>query len=174
MAYTSSQVVQAVPTGINSALVFIDSTDVTGSQVNIINCFSSTYESYLIIGRNITGPGDSSAFDFRLGVSGTPNTADDYLSASPDGSYGSGTYITLGQCGTGDVNNFQMQITAPQLAQQTFYTMSYQHVYSTGGARIMNGYHETTTQFTDFVLLVRAGASDFTQGNIKIYGYTNS
>ncbi len=158
----------------SSGLTFISSTTVTGSQVNITNCFSATYESYLIIGRNITGPGDGSAFDFRLGVGGTPNTADDYLSASPDAAYGSGTYVTLGQCGTGDVNNFQMQITAPQLAQQTFYTMSYQHVYLTGGARIMNGYHETTTQFTDFVLLVRSGASDFTQGNIKIYGYAAS
>lgn len=174
MPYTSSQVVQAVPTGINSALVFISSTAVTGAQVNITNCFSATYESYLIIGRNITGPGDSYAFDFRLGVSGTPNTANDYLSASPDGTYGSGTYITLGQCGTGDVNNFQLQITAPQLAQQTFYTMSYQHVYSTGGARMMNGYHSSSTQFTDFVLLVRSGASNFSQGNIKIYGYTAS
>jgi alkyl sulfatase BDS1-like metallo-beta-lactamase superfamily hydrolase len=106
MAYTSSQVVQAVPTGINSALVFIDSTDVTGC--------------------------------------------------------------------TSDVNNFQMQITAPQLAQQTFFTASWQSLYLTGTSRMRNGYHQSTTQFTDFVLLVRSGASDFTQGNIKIYGYTNS
>jgi hypothetical protein len=174
MAYTSSQVVQAVPTGINSALVFIDSTDVTGSQVNITNCFSSTYESYLIIGRNITGPGDSSAFDFRLGVSGTPNTASDYLSSAVETAYGAGTYVEIGQCGTSDVNNFQMQITAPQLAQQTFYTTSWQTFIQLAASRMRNGYHQSTTQFTDFVLLVRAGASDFTQGNIKIYGYTNS
>ena len=174
MAYTSSQVVQAVPTGINSALVFISSTNVTGSQVNITGCFSSTYESYLIIGRNITGAGDSNAFDFRLGVSGTPNTASDYYVGAVETAYGAGNYVEIGQCGTGDVNNFQMQITAPQLVQQTFFTASWQGLYLTGVPRMRNGYHQSTTQFTDFVLLVRSGASDFTQGNIKIYGYTTS
>jgi hypothetical protein len=152
MAYTSSQVVQAVPTGINSALVFIR------SQVNITNCFSSTYESYLIIGRNITGPGDSYAFDFRLGVSGTPNTASDYLNSAVETAYGAGTYVEIGQCGTSDVNNFQMQITAPQLAQQTFFTASWQSLYLTGTSRMRNGYHQSTIQFTE---LVRSGASDF-------------
>ena len=158
----------------SSGLTFISSTNVTGSQVNITGCFSATYESYLIIGRNITGNGDSNSFDFRLGIAGTPNTASDYYEASPDVAYGAGTYITLGQNGTGDVNNFIVEMVAPQLAQQTFFTKSYQSLYLTGSARYMNGYHSSTIQFTDFVLLKRAGVSDFTQGNIKIYGYAAS
>ena len=174
MAYTSSQVVQAVPTGINSALVLISSTNVTGSQVNITGCFSATYESYLIIGRNIFGVGDGYSFDFRLGVGGTPSTASEYYEAPPGDAWGGGTYITLGQCGTGDVNNFTIEMVAPQLAQQTFFTKSYQHLYLTGNAKIMNGYNSSTNQFTDFVFLKRSGASDFTQGNIKIYGYAAS
>ena len=52
--YTSGQVVQAVPTGINSALVFI--TGATFSAVTSVSLptstFSSTYQNYLVIFNN--------------------------------------------------------------------------------------------------------------------------
>jgi hypothetical protein len=51
MAYTSSQVVQAVPTGINSALVFIKTTvHCKLLQQIFTNCFSATmtYRSFIV------------------------------------------------------------------------------------------------------------------------------
>jgi hypothetical protein len=53
MAYTSSQVVQAVPTGINSALVRIASGNLSGASTVFSNAFSSAYDNYIITISNL-------------------------------------------------------------------------------------------------------------------------
>ena len=54
--YTSAQVVQAVPTGINSALVRISTTTVSAQNtVTLSNVFSSTYHSYMFTISNLSG-----------------------------------------------------------------------------------------------------------------------
>ena len=54
--YTSAQVVQAVPTGINSALVKINTTTVSAQNtVTLSNVFSSTYHSYMFTISNLSG-----------------------------------------------------------------------------------------------------------------------
>jgi len=47
--YTSGQVVQAVPTGINSAFVYLGGTTGSASaSINVDSVFSATYTNYLV------------------------------------------------------------------------------------------------------------------------------
>jgi hypothetical protein len=94
MAYTSSQVVQAVPTGINSALVYISSTTTTATTQQINNCFSATYDAYKVI---ISLPSTTTgALWINFCTSGTANTNSNYTYTF-HGYNGSGFY---GQGGT--------------------------------------------------------------------------
>ena len=67
--YTSAQVVQAVPTGINSALVLISSTTIgtTVSSVTVSSAFSSTYDAYKIVLTGGVGSASDSAIALKLG-----------------------------------------------------------------------------------------------------------
>ena len=69
--YTSAQVVQAVPTGNNSALVLISTTTITNgvTSVTVTSQFSSTYDNYKIL---ISGGGGGTAgVDLKLGATTT-------------------------------------------------------------------------------------------------------
>ena len=81
MAYTSSQIVQAVPTGINSALVFITSgTVTTGSSLSFDNCFSATYANYYIYLVHTAGNNPS----MRLRASGSDISLGNYDNNTPN------------------------------------------------------------------------------------------
>jgi hypothetical protein len=178
MAYTSSQVVQAVPTGINSALVLISKTTVASTTQQIFtNCFSASYDFYSVKFSNFVA---LAQINMRYGTSGTPDTASTYsncsiyndttVSASPyqfNGSsntllvypYTGGSHITL------DIQN-------PFLAQNTNYQATANGLQT--GSQVISGYFNgvkgTSTSYTDLVLL---SASNFS-GVVSIYGYTNS
>jgi hypothetical protein len=70
--YTSAQVVQAVPTGINSALVYITGGTISNTT-SVDNCFSATYLNYKIVFSNLVS-GDASAVKLRMRASGSDDT----------------------------------------------------------------------------------------------------
>ena len=77
--YTSAQVVQAVPTGINSGLVLITAgsfTTVTSFSLPT-NTFSATYLNYRLV-LNLTALTADADFTMRVRASGTDNTTSNY------------------------------------------------------------------------------------------------
>ena len=80
--YTSAQVVQAVPTGINSALVYITgATFTTVASVSFASgVFTSTYSNYLVT-LNTTASSAIQTLSARVNASGTAKTTANYYGA---------------------------------------------------------------------------------------------
>jgi len=178
MAYTSSQVVQAVPTGINSALVFIAKTTLTAStQHNLLNVFSATYDHYLVRFTNLSAAGG--ALNMRYGTSGTPDTGSNYSNngiynddaqvTTTSNRYNSSSNSLVGNTAA-DMGTF-LEISSPFLTQKTTYTVSNSSLSGSGIiSNLIRGTVNTATSYTDLVLTSSVNIS----GVIYIYGLTNS
>ena len=169
MAYTSSQVVQAVPTGINSALVFISSTTLSGSSTVISNCFSATYDSYYATFSNLP----ALSVNVRLSLGAGTNHTYNLRSIQPAGSDSNlvtGTNQNFFTISTLDnVCNGIIQFVSPFLGCPTFV-----NAQSSNGNQFMifQGNETSSTSFTSMTFT--APASTWTGGVVKIYGYTTS
>ena len=177
--YTSGQVVQAVPTGINSALVLIKTETIgtTVSSVTVSGVFSSTYDNYLV---TVNG-----------GVASTTNFGRLTLGATATGYYKTLIYMNYnsntvnGQglqnqsywddmiTGTTDNLNGAFYLFSPNLAKTTHFASFAAPALTTGQVTNSNiGYLNNSTQYTAFTLTV--GTGTWTGGTIRVYGYTNS
>jgi hypothetical protein len=175
MAYTSSQIVQAVPTGINSALVLIKTQTIgtTVSSVEVTGAFSSTYDAYKIL---ITGGASSAQFsmNFKLGSSTTgyyQGIAAVNYSTTTVGGRANSNDSSWTRAGTGNSNGLQliMDITNPFLAKYTYFSSAVAYNDESGQT---NGFHGVASSFTDFTITPSTGT--LTGGTIRVYGYTNS
>jgi len=176
--YTSAQVVQAVPTGINSALVLISSTTIGSAvaSVTVSSAFSSTYDNYKII---VSG-GVASTDSFLKLTLGATATGYYYFGVYGSANWGStvsgdgAANTTFWSSGSASANslNANIELIAPNLAKNTSYTTIYSNT-RTGGTHIMyGGYLTDTTQYTAFTLTTNSGT--ITGGTIRVYGYANS
>ena len=177
MAYTSSQVVQAVPTGINSALVLITSQSFSGSAtVTVSNAFSATYKNYKVILNNVLSASGTPDFLFKLG-SATTNyvwTLGNSSSTTFNGfSSGSAvaTTITMTYLHSTNATQLSMEIIAPFLTQRTLLTNN-SISYQSNGFWSMLASHNGADSFTDFTLS-NSGAVNMS-GTLEVYGYTTS
>jgi hypothetical protein len=173
--YTSGQVVQAVPTGINSALVFIKSQTIgtAVSSVTVSDAFSATYDAYKVF---ITG--GSGAGGVQLNVTFGATTTGYYYGviynnfSTSVGAVGGSNASSLNLFGTAQTNgiDFNADIVNPFLAKETMVVGHEWHdATNTGASR---GYVSGTTSYTAFTLTCSAGT--LTGGTIRVYGYTNS
>ena len=175
--YTSAQVVQAVPTGIQSALVLISATTIgtSVSTVTVSNAFSATYDQYLITINGGTATGTGASISLRFGAatsgyrrsfqyaafSGNTFTGDSDDSASAlTGCFGA---TTTNLSGEAIVQN-------PFLAKPTIvFSKFVQNI--TGGQSISSaGTLDDSTSYTSFNLT----NVTMTGGTIRVYGYANS
>ena len=176
--YTSAQVVQAVPTGINSALVLISSTTIGSavSSVTVSNAFSSTYDNYRI---TLNGGVASGTITISLKLG---STATGYYSFGVYGAANSATVTGLnannatswGACWSGDTNNLSgfCDFYSPNLAKTTGIS-SWRPAHAVATAQyVFTGFEGSTTQHTAFT--VSADSGTMTGGTIRVYGYTNS
>ena len=178
MAYTSSQVVQAVPTGINSALVLISKTTVSATtQYIFTNCFSASYDFYTV---KFSTYVPAAAVFMRYGTSGTPDTGSNYSNVmayhdatqlnSQENRFNQDSHRVTAYFYAGG-SGLDLQIQNPFLTQKTYYQafgMSKDTTFIVGN--IFNGVQNTSTSYTDLVLL---SSSNFS-GVVSIYGYANS
>ena len=177
--YTSAQVVQAVPTGINSALVLISKTTPTpATQLNITSVFSSTYASYkyIISGIDLS---TNDAMGFRFGSGGTPDTSANYTfveNTVNTGTAGANSALNATSFGDpiyvygSDTGYFEGTIMNPNLASRTFMSGLWLGSIPDRYGGNFNGWVNNSTQYTDLVLL----SSSTITATIAIYGYTNS
>ena len=173
--YTSGQVVQAVPTGINSALVLIKTTTITNgvTSVNVTGAFSSTYDNYKILVSG--GGGGTAGVDLKLGA-----TTTGYYAAFSRFIYngGAASVVTTNNgssfsgAGISNTNGLQMSldVQCPNLAKNTMVVGARAENVTTGGGGAYAGFLNDTTQYTDFTI----SGTTFTGGTIQVYGYTNS
>jgi len=179
--YTSAQVVQAVPTGINSGLVFIAGGTITDTT-SVNNCFSATYLNYKIFFNNLVS-GNSSNVNMRMRASGTDNTSSVYSSnvSGPNGSSGSYTNGLVTQnaqlfelaysntAANGQTIAFDM--FSPFAAKNTQYGFGLANLSEDSYYWHITGIHKSTTSFDGFTIYP---TSSTLSGTYKIYGYANS
>ena len=174
--YTSGQVVQAVPTGINSALVLVKTQTIgtTVSSVTVSDAFSATYDAYKVVisgGAGTTSP--------QLNITFGATTTGYYYGviynnfSTSVGAVGGNNTTALNLFGTAHFANgisFNVDIVNPFLAKETqVASQIWYDATNTGSSR---GYVSGTTSYTAFTLTCSAGT--LTGGTIRVYGYTNS
>jgi hypothetical protein len=164
--------------GSSGALTLVKSQTIGSgvSSVAVTGVFSATYDNYLV---TING-----------GVASTNNTLDLKLGSTTTGYYYFGAYgnatsasvngdngnnaSSFRYVGSGDTSILSGQFTLqnPNLAKATMIYASSARS-GTGNINLLfNGSETSTTQHTDFTLLVNTGT--ITGGTIRVYGYQNS
>ena len=176
--YTSAQVVQAVPTGINSALVLVKTQTIgtAVSSVTVTGAFSATYDNYLI---NVSG-----------GVASTTNNLTMTLGSTATGYYYAGSFVGYGSttvtglAGANQANwfsnvrgstnslNGQIFLFDPFNSKNTHFSSFGSRSDTSGNILQLGGYLADTTSYTAFTLTTDTGT--VTGGTIRVYGYTNS
>ena len=179
--YTSAQVVQAVPTGINSALVYITGGTISDTT-SVNNCFSATYLNYKVVFENLVS-GTSVQLRMRMRASGTDNSSSLYTYAhiqqntSTGGVSSGGTGRDTTQFALGSFNNytngqsFSFDIFSPFAAKNTNYGPGCWFDDEIVLLGFISGVHKSTTSFDGFTIFP---ASSTLAGTYKVYGYTNS
>ena len=153
------------------------------SSVSINNCFSATYQNYLILVSFSAAVGANANITMRLRVGGTDAITNYnylYSRAGTDISAvicGNSTGATSIQTSNLDAtylqNSLQVQTFNPFAASRTeFMTMS-QGAIASGRWDSFNSvaYHSTATSYDGFTFLTNG--TSFT-GTIRVYGYSNS
>ena len=180
MAYTSSQIVQAVPTGINSALVLISSTTIGSgvTSVALTSVFSSTYDNYKII---LSGGAASATSDgsFVLGSTTSGYYSGFNFQAINNGATLTNTGISNG-ASSGTVwaysangINGMIDLYQPFLTSRTNYFFTAQTMATAGNRWQGGGFQDSATSFTGITFNTQSGHT-ITGGTIKVYGYLNS
>ena len=175
MAYTSSQVVQAVPTGINSALVYIGGGSLSGTSTTFSSMFSATYNNYLVKINSLTGSSATPVLLLTLGSATTGYVYSQmYANATAAWAFSAGSAsassIELNQLGT-VISSTSMEIMSPFLAEKT--TILSKGLNYTGSQwNETVGAHTGSTQFTAFTLASSTAAT--LSGTVTVYGYTLS
>ncbi len=177
--YTSAQVVQAVPTGIQSALVLVK-TQTIGSavaSVSVTDAFSATYDNYKIL---LSG-GESSAsnvtLSMQLGATTTGYSSVvfyvDFATTTTPASAGVNNGASWEQIGSGATNGLHLDIDllAPFLSKRTTFSGGLS-TFSNALGGPAAGIQNSTTSFTGFTLTPSTGT--LTGGVIRVYGYLNS
>ena len=183
MAYTSAQIVQAVPTGINSALVLISSTAFTTvASVSLpANTFSATYANYLVY-IEITSASAAQTITGRYRAAGTDSSTGIYqnmftrvtnvnttsiIGTNQQTSYSlGGTATTQPFGGFIQINNPQTAINSTIILQLNVVNSGTSQDSLTG-----NGVYGDTTSFDSFSFIASTGTIT---GTVRAYGYANS
>jgi len=182
MAYTSSQIVQAVPTGINSALVCVkaETAFTAASSVTADSVFTSSYTNYLITFKYQTSTTNDVLLKLRAsGTSASTNYSyQDLLSNSTTVSGGrtaSQTSFLMATNTNGAYNSYaQIQLSSAQLAEPTLILSNFGFNaggYTTPYVRFFYGNHSTATAYDGVEFLVASGTMT---GSYTIYGYGKS
>ena len=163
----------------NVGLVHIATVTATSGTTVIVNdCFSSTYENYLIVGYGETVTNYNNV-SLRLRVSGADNSSN-YNYGVSGGRTNGNSFLTgaataaqwfLLHASTADRHGFTATIAKPNLVKRSQY-----HGYGNGqditseyGAAF-GGSHNDTTQYTGFSLITGT-IVDF---KVRVYGFRNS
>jgi hypothetical protein len=172
------------PTASASGLTLVTTGSFSGNNATSINdCFSSTYENYILLAETNPTVSGASDFSYRFRVSGADNTTSNYnfvymdVGSSPTS--GTLTAQTSGRVGnlgsTGNECRFVMHIFNPYASKQKAIFTTYNRLglsTSINGGQMWNGF-SATTSFTGITLYASGSGTTFT-GTYYIYGLAKS
>jgi len=148
------------------------------STVSVNNCFSSTYDNYLVLFYASSAAAVGGNVNLRFRVSGSDNTDSTYkrqLIAATDttvaGARSTTTSIMVGGMdSTDNANVLTLTVFRPYIAVQT--SVLSQALMPADGSymQVSSGYFDNTTVFDGFTLF--PNTSTFT-GTLRVYGYRN-
>ena len=185
--YTSAQVVQAVPTGINSALVLIGSGTLSGSSTTFSSVFSATYDNYLVTIDQYGGNAASPTVGLQIG--GITSGVYEYGSYRGQPSSSAGNFYNVWNGSTTGtsilIGNAYNYASALDFATSTINILNPFKSFGTsvfgntitGGDDAFNfwGRVQDTTSATSFTLLTSTASFSASPSNtVRIYGYANS
>jgi hypothetical protein len=165
----------------SGALAFITSSTFSSTNaVNIDNCFSSTYENYVIM-VNLTNATSTSASDIqlRMRTGGSTNTSSNYAFSTIYNSFNGTTTSEggtardssyMGYLAQNTKDNAVINMQSPYATQNTKWFSNYMGGIGRGG--VQNNVYNATTSFDGFSLYVSVGSSYMT-GTIRVYGVQN-
>jgi hypothetical protein len=170
-------VVSAPPAGLT---LITTSSFSAAASASVNNCFSATYDQYLIL-VNMTTMSVSTTLNMRLRVSGSDNTSSNYYFSGPEAATSLTTTITASRS-AGLTTGFSTGINgtmpgaaaitmhSPFLTEKTRYNVA---SISGGGTDVsicnLGGMMSVTTSYDGFTLY-GVSASNLT-GNVRVYGY---
>ena len=181
--YTSAQVVQAVPTGINSALVCVkaETTASAVSSATADNVFTSTYTNYLITFKWSTSSTNALQIKFRAGGTSTSTNYNRQIFGAGQTTVVAAQLTSQTQFALQDTNGATqfaystMQLSSPQLATKTLFTNTVINNitnYTTGLETFFySGNQNSDTQFDGIEFLTPTGTITITYA---IYGYSKT
>ena len=181
--YTSAQVVQAVPTGIASALVCVKSETAFSavSSISADSVFTSSYTNYLILVEYAPSSTPSMYLQFRASGSATTtnyNYSGFQMTSSVAQSFGynaSQSSIRLGDNGGSDtVGYLQINLYSPQVANKTgliAHNLRFDGAYSAPLMQGSAGNQNSSTQFDGFIITPSTGT---VTGSYTVYGYSKT
>ena len=150
-------------------------TTATGSTISVNNCFTSAHQYYKIFYTMTAALATSAALSMRLRVSGSDDTANDYIQQLliADGAVITGTRATatsfgnVGEFSNQAAQNSSLEITVfdPAISRSTVV-----HSFSSGAlirARIMTGIFQAGTVFDGFTIFPSSGT---VSGTLRVYG----
>jgi len=168
----------------NSGLVYVTQVAIPStpaqSTVVVANCFSSTYDNYLVSVQGVTASsgGGIMAIKYGTGTAGafTPTTSGFYGNTFYIANGGGGGLSNApisnnasGECGSmtnTSINGFTFNVNQPNLVARTFLSFQGTDDYY---FRFGSTQHNSTTQFTGFQLSPSTGT--FNNGTITVYGF---
>jgi len=171
------------PVGVAPALIHIATATPTAVQsISINDCFSATYQNYLVLANFTASVGTNGSLTMRLrssGVDATTNYNYVQINSASDGTltstgYLSQTSFAFGQIDpTYNVLSSQLNVFNPFATDKTLAIGNYQVRLSTGrfDQRITSQYHSDATSYDGFTIIT-SGTS--VTGIIRVYGYANS
>jgi hypothetical protein len=184
--YTSAQVVQAVPTGINSAFVLINSTAfTTATSVSLPNdTFTATFSNYRIV-LVLTALTADADFTMRLRAAASDDTNSNYqtmfmgINAAGSDANQTGSLLTSFLMGESDGPVFSYSLSFdlfnPNIAVETAFSGGitfFNKAATASTSRSGGGRYRATTVF-DSLTFISSVASSMT-GIITTYGYSES
>ena len=159
-----------------SALTLITTQTFNAASTVISNCFSATYNNYLIKGSQLDTSASNPNLRLRLG-SGTQHAFTEiYFSGNSTGAVAThastGNFFNIGQldAGAGEENNLTIDIRSPFLTNKTG-LMAF-HVGNSTQVRATYGVEISTTSFTDMTFSTEGGQT--LTGSLQVYGYSLS
>ena len=177
--YTSGQIVQAVPTGINSALVLVKSQTIGSavSSVTVSDAFSATYDNYKIIVSGGVGSVSIENLNMTLGATATgyfwARNGRTIADVDASGASGGGGGVSWRAGGSSTTTlSMSMELFNPFLADETLFNSYNMYVATNGTVFTTQGFLNNTTSYTAFTLATTGGAT-MTGGTIRVYGYRN-
>ena len=176
--YTSGQIVQAVPTGINSAFVCVknETAFTTATQIICDSVFSSTYTAYKIVIRLTGTTGGALGLRLRVGgVAASTNYNVQISTASSTTISGSRqTAQTSFSVAAGTIGTFfssvELLVTGAALAEATTFQTNLQYQdgsFALPYVQFFYGNHSTSTAYDGFEL---NAASGNVTGVYSVYG----